>query len=340
MMIKQRTPKSLKIQSQVRQLTNKLSFLDVLQDACAHNGRYTLTVEATGQVYTVLVDRGGPFNAIGGGTAGSPALVAAAQLRSGRCTITIGWPVDQPLYQPGLDLTMRALMEGAVAPSSLPRARGVDSLRNAEWRESEAMTPVNETWQRPAQPPIAAVTPPGPPAAPPAAPAPFRATAQPEPAAAQLETIPVQPLAVPSAFPTRPWVHPGQNGDVVIGAQPASAPHRVLPATDGVLPANDRVGAAVANAKHFATQTLLWLCEVEEPENYTLPQAAALARHNLVDGIAQGLHPFRHEMNSKIDRVKQDWARSAEVASRNSRKRRSRAVAAAATDPDKEFRLF
>jgi hypothetical protein len=315
MMMKHRKPRIARIQSQVRQLTNQLSFLDVLRDACAHNGRYTLTAEANELLYTVLVDRGGPFNAIGGGTAGSPALVSAAQLRSGRCTITMGWPVDQPLYQPGLDLTLRALVEGAVAPSSLPRHRGVDSLRNAEWRDGEAVTPANETWQRPAQSPLAPVI-----------------SVTPESATAQPNTVQVQPLPVPAAFPTRPWVRTGEMDDAVISGRPA-------PARDEVLPASDRTGAAVANAKHFATEALLWLCEVEEPDTYTLSEAAALARHNLVEGIARGLHPFRREMSSKIGQVKQDWARSAEVAARNTRKKRVKAVATS-TDPDEEFRLF
>ncbi|HEY8740274.1 MAG TPA: hypothetical protein VIN56_06755, partial [Candidatus Dormibacteraeota bacterium] len=132
--MKHRKQNPVKVTSQVRELGSRQSFLDVLRDACAHDGRYTLTAESDGQMFTVLVDRGGPFNAIGGGTAGSPALVAAAQLRTGRCTVSIGWPVDQPLYQPGLDRTLRALVDGAVEPSTLPQHRGVDSLRNAEWR--------------------------------------------------------------------------------------------------------------------------------------------------------------------------------------------------------------
>lgn len=319
MMMKLRKPKTVKIQSQVRQLSNQLSFLDVLRDACGHNGRYTLNVEANGQVYTVLVDRGGPFNAIGGGTAGSPALVAAAQLRSGRCTITIGWPVDQPLYQPGLDLTLRTLVEGAFAPSALPRHRGVDSLRNSEWREIETETHVGHAWPWSSQPPVAEVASVTPEATPVA------------PAAPQPETAQAPPTPLQTPFPTRPWVRAGGNDEAVISAQPALA-------TDQGLPATDRAGAAVANAKHFATQALLWLCEVEEPGNYTLPQAAALARHNLVDSIAHGLHPLRRDMSSKIGQVKQDWAKSAEVAART-RKKRARSVATN-TDPDKEFRLF
>ena len=47
-----------------------LSFLDIVQDACSKGGRYTLTVEADGASYIVLVDRGGPFNVSGAGVTG------------------------------------------------------------------------------------------------------------------------------------------------------------------------------------------------------------------------------------------------------------------------------
>lgn len=332
MMIKHRRSNALKINSQVRELGSTLSFLDVLRDACAHNGRYTLTAESNGQVYTVLVDRGGPFNAIGGGTAGPPALVAAAQVRSGRCSVTIGWPVDQPLYQPGLDMTLRALVEGAVAPSSLPRHRGVDTLRNAEWREMEVAPAVTEMWKAQAAPPIIPVVDvqasPGP-----VAPDPIHPTAQvPKPAPVEPPASEAPPLPVATHYPTRPWIHTPATMEPE-GAVPAATRR-----TDDVLPAGVRAGAAVASAKHFATQALLWLCEVEEPEDYTFEQAAALARHNLFEGIAQGLHPFRRDMRSRIDKVKHDWARSGEVAARTARKKRGRAVVS--VDPDDEFRLF
>ncbi|MEA2684184.1 MAG: hypothetical protein QOK05_2512 [Chloroflexota bacterium] len=335
MMIKHRKPTALKVTSQVRELGSRLSFLDVLRDACDHNGRYTLNAESNGQVFTVLVDRGGPFNAIGGGSAGSPALVAAAQLRSGRCTITIGWPVDQPLYQPGLDLTLKALVDGAVAPASLPRHRGVDSLRNAEWRDVEPQRAA-DAWQPPVAPPVLPVinvkpVPAPPPvvseplyAPPPMDPAP-ETPAAPVPTAFEAQSMPAA-----TSFPTRPWVRPSDEPEVIMPATTGG--------TDGVLPAGDRTGAAVETAKHFATQALLWLCEVEPGDEYTLPEAAALARQNLFSGISQGLHPFRREMGSKIERVKQDWAKSGEVAARASRKKRVRAVVA--SDPDEEFRLF
>jgi hypothetical protein len=112
-----------------------LSFLDIVQDACSKGGRYTLTVEADGASYIVLVDRGGPFNVSGAGVTGSAALAMAAALRSGTYTVVEGWPVDQPLYQLGLDSTLKNLLLGSARTEmpDLPPARGVDSIRNAAW---------------------------------------------------------------------------------------------------------------------------------------------------------------------------------------------------------------
>ena len=59
------------VTSQVRELGANRSFLDVLRETCSRDGRYTLALDGGDAAYTVLVDRGGPFNAIGGGTAGS-----------------------------------------------------------------------------------------------------------------------------------------------------------------------------------------------------------------------------------------------------------------------------
>ena len=114
-----------------RHLGPNLSFLDVVRDACARGGRFTCVADADETRYSVLVDSGGPFNVSGGGLVGSDALVAAARLTSGTYLITEGWPVAQPLYQIGLDTTLRNLIEGRVAGAAeLPRARGVDALRS------------------------------------------------------------------------------------------------------------------------------------------------------------------------------------------------------------------
>lgn len=114
-------------------LGSNLSFLDVVQDACRKGGRYTLTAESNGASFTVLVDRGGPFNVSGGGLTGSAALATAAALRTGTFTVDDGWPVDQPLYQLGLDATIKGLLLGSPRTEmpDLPPARGVDSIRNA-----------------------------------------------------------------------------------------------------------------------------------------------------------------------------------------------------------------
>ncbi|MDQ6748656.1 MAG: hypothetical protein M3010_11210 [Candidatus Dormibacteraeota bacterium] len=264
MHMKQRKESPATVTSRVYQLGAQATFLDVLREACADSGRYTMTAESEGRVFTILVDRGGPFNATGGGTAGSPALVAVAQLRSGHCTVSVGWPVDQPLYQPGLDLTMRALVEGTVEPSQLPRHRGVESRRSREGRVG-----------------------PG----------------HPDEAEAEV-TAPVVPAGEE------------HHGDNLIGARPG-APRGV-------------------RARRFATQALLWVCEVEDTDNYSLRQAANLARHSLVNGLSQAAHPVRREMGTHIDRLKEDWEKSGEVAARASHRKRK----PGGTNPDSEFRLF
>jgi hypothetical protein len=122
-----------------------LSFLDIVQDACRKGGRFTLTAESRGHTYTVLVDRGGPFNVSGGGLTGSAALATAAGLRDGTYEVVEGWPVDQPLYQLGLDATLKGLLLGGARTEvpDLPPARGVDMLRNAAWNPETALTPVH-----------------------------------------------------------------------------------------------------------------------------------------------------------------------------------------------------
>jgi hypothetical protein len=347
MIMKHRKQNVAKVTSQVRELGPRVSFLDILQDACAHNGRYTLTAESDGQMFTVLVDRGGPFNAIGGGTSGSSALVAAAQLRSGRCTVSMGWPVDQPLYQPGLDLTLRGLVEGVVEPSTLPRHRGVDSLRNQEWREvapavpaEYAPAPVPMSMQPTPAPAPSVATPATPvPAPPPLAAEEPGSAVDAAPAGLEQAREAIQPavaaVPAPAAFPTRPWVHAEAATD-------APAANRSTTAwsghgNDAVLPATTEGPAAITSAKHFATQALLWLCEVEDEKEYSLQEAATLARHNLVEGLSQAVHPFRKEMSTHIHRIKEDWEKSGEAAARATRKKR---VKVATSDADEEFRLF
>ena len=119
---------------QARQLSQHLTFLDVIRDCCARGGRFTLTADSgDGRAYTVLVDRGGPFNVSGDGIAGSEALVAASRLNSGTYVIAEGWPVAQPLYQIGLDATLQMLARETMPTvvGTLPAPRGVDTLRNS-----------------------------------------------------------------------------------------------------------------------------------------------------------------------------------------------------------------
>lgn len=113
-------------------LSDRLSFLDVIVDTCRNSGRYTVVAESGDQTYTVLIDRGGPFNVDGSDSTGSAALVKAASLRHGTYNVIQGWPVDQPVYQLGLATVLQGLLLGTrPEEAQLPPARGVDAMRNA-----------------------------------------------------------------------------------------------------------------------------------------------------------------------------------------------------------------
>ena len=305
MNIRKNRPASVTIRSEVCELGDRLSFLDVLAQACARNARYTLTVESGGASYTILVDRGGPFNASGGGTTGSPSLVHAAQLRSGRCSLTQGWPIDQPMYQPGLDMTLKALLNGAVEPASLPRHRGVDSLRNAEFRDAHFSTAVPpDAYQRPAEVPsdrerlLASIP----------------AIEAPRPAAQQGSWKVVE-TAPPVTFSEPTVANPAMNEGHENGTREA--------------------------ARKMATRALLWMVEVDEPaDHYTLKQAASMARRGLVGGIGDMVHPLKRDLGDRLHRVQADWEHSGEVAARRTRRSRPRrADVRLDSDPDQEFRL-
>ena len=293
MKIRKTRPASVTIRSEVCELGNRLGLLDVLAQACARGARYTLTVESAGVSYTILVDRGGPFNVTGGGTTGSPALVHAAQLRSGRCSLTQGWPMDQPMYQPGLDMTLKALLNGAVEPAALPRHRGVDSLRNAEFRDAH-----------------------------------FSATTSPEASVRPRNVASVQErVLTPVPQPDAP---PVTFSEPTVASSAMNEGHE---------------NATREAARRMATRALLWMVEVEEPnEEYTLKQAASMAGRGLVEGIGDMVHPLRRDLGNRIHKVKAEWDRSGEVAARRTRKtRRARAAGDTeidiAADPDREFRL-
>jgi len=305
----------------VRELGDERSFLDVLRETCARDGgRYTLRVESGGVDQTVLVDRGGPFNATGGGLAGSPALVNACKLRSGRCSITIGWPVDQPLYQPGLDITLKTLVAGTAETRALPRPRGVESLRNSEWHAANVGQPAPET-ASPIDTIAAAIV-----------------SKRPHPAPeAHVAPAPV-PAAAPRPEPEMTWKP--------VGSASAWLPVNNLPVTDlpATVPAADHPLAGKIPAgrqgtgRLIATRALLWLVECEDPSQYSLEQAATMARQGLLAGISQMVHPFRKDLDQRISRVKKDWEKSGEVAAEATRKKRAKS-APANDDPEREFRL-
>lgn len=126
-------------------LSDQLSFLDVIVETCQHSGRYTLIAESGDQTYTVMIDRGGPFNVDGGDSTGSAALVKAASLRHGTYSVIQGWPVDQPVYQLGLAAVLQGLVLGTTPEAvQLPPARGADAIRNAAWQMAATATPASD----------------------------------------------------------------------------------------------------------------------------------------------------------------------------------------------------
>jgi hypothetical protein len=217
-----------------------LSFLDVVEDACHKGGRCTLTAESNGVSYVVMVDRGGPFHVSGAGLTGSAALAMAATLRDGTYVVDEGWPVDQPVYQLGLDATLKNLLLGSARTEvpDLPPARGVDAIRNAAWSPGPDGSAIAALASQPA-PPVAvlpldlpvmaaptgltATAPPSAPRAPSPAPIPTRA---PQPAAAPRVD---PPAAVFPAPPTAAPVSPTPVSPAPVSPAPVS-PALVSPA--------------------------------------------------------------------------------------------------------------
>src|SRR5437899_4149199 len=139
-------------------LSSARTCLQVINEACTRGRRYTLTAGNGTDTFTILVDGGGPCNASGGGLTGSAALAAAARLSSGTCVMEEGWSVAQPLYQIGLDMTLRDLLTGTQQPErGLPTPRGVEGLRPAAPIPPAAapLTPTSPPEQASAPPPIA-----------------------------------------------------------------------------------------------------------------------------------------------------------------------------------------
>ncbi|MHB8507215.1 MAG: hypothetical protein ACYDGR_01020 [Candidatus Dormibacteria bacterium] len=319
------------------QLSSQLTFLDVVQDACARGERFTITLSGKSQAFTILVDRGGPFNALGGGLTGSPALVAAAEILEGTCTVQPGWPNDQPLYQLGLDVTLKELLTGIrTAAPEFPRARGVDAIRNDEIHAMQAARFGTAT---PVQAPPSSI-------AMPVVPHPAQAI----PAMPAMAAMPVAVMAAPPprvGFAPATVFEPGtlpqppsDPGPVsYYQPQPLSAPARVSsPAEPELLqslfsPAPMR-SAAEAPRQHqgpvsvLATRALLWLVHVEAADRYTLPQAREMVLGAVREGVRGGLDQLRARFHrgvvSRVEGVRGDWAKAGHEAAKLRRPARRR----------------
>ncbi|HEV3235006.1 MAG TPA: hypothetical protein VG329_10710 [Candidatus Dormibacteraeota bacterium] len=332
-------------------LSAHLTFLDVIRDCCDRGGRFTLTAESpTAVAYTVLVDRGGPFNVSGEGQTGTDALVAAAQLSSGTYAIAEGWPVAQPLYQIGLDATLKMLSSGAMPAvvGDLPAARGVDSQRNAQ----PAATPA------PVQPAATPVATPAPVQSA-ASPAPVQTAASPAPvqtyapnpstpfgsapapvASATLPAPPAKPSAalspttpVQSPAPTQPAATaPQAAAPLVDSLVPPMPVEKPAEETESLLPGGPTASADQGGLKHLVTQSILWLVQIDEPERYNLRQARRITTRAIGGSVRGLVHPFQHTAKARWQQAKQDWEKSGEVVAQQ-QKRQKRRVREMDVDP-------
>lgn len=334
-----------------RPLGPDLSFLDVVADTCARGARFTVTAEGPEGDFTVLVDRGGPFNAAGTRTTGAAALEAAATLRSGMYTVHNGWPMEQPLYQIGLDKTLaRLLGNEAPAADDLPEARGVDALRAAGTGAIAGNpAPAGPVPAAPAGPVFAALPSPvfGAPASPafaapfampmslpeqPAmAPAPSSSMAPPT-VTAPPEFRPPQPL-MPMPMPAPMAMPAPAIAPTPVSAEPQLPSHHaeralieslhpVEPvAPDPLAPGAAGSSQAQGRLKHLVTQALLWLVQIDgDGSRYTLAQAAGLVKIALAEygyELRANFSYFYHRViRHQVDRVKDDWRKSGQVAAR------------------------
>jgi hypothetical protein len=334
-------------------LTENLTFLDVIRDSCARGGRFTATAQSPdGSAYTVLVDRGGPFNVSGGGLSGTDALIAASRLRAGTYTLAEGWPVAQPLYQIGLDATLRMLSSGTMPAvvGELPAARGIDALRNAD----AAVAPPRQPAAAPAPPAdphpvpfIPTLVPDNPQAERDsvemaAAPEP---TTVPEPAAAEVDPQPVAPVATVEPGPVVAIVEPVAVVQVVpeppaaaVPAEPAPAEHALVESlvppvapvpvesseANFFLPGGPTTSADQGGFRHLATQSLLWLVQIDEPERYTLPQARRITSRAITGSMSGMFHPFQDAAHTRWQKAKQDWEKSGEVVAKQQARKKKR----------------
>jgi hypothetical protein len=297
-----------------------LSFLDVVQDACRKGGRYTLTADSNGLSYVVLVDRGGPFNVSGGGATGSAALAMAAAVRSGSYTVVEGWPVDQPLYQLGLDATLQNLLLGSPRPEApdLPPARGVDSLRNAAWSPDPGGAVATAIVSPPPAPPA--------PSAPPTAIPPlalpemmpasgFAPTAAPPPAPAPA------PVAPPLAAATPARIGTVEGPAIAAGREMGFGDNIEL---DAAMPGEAGASEKQGQLRHLVTQALLWTVQIEEPGRYTLRQSWILVLRALRSAFSVFIDPIDREVGRRWSRAKDDWRKSGESVAKQKRSKKTK----------------
>ena len=357
-MLRKKNKPSVAVQDTI--LSDRLSFLDVIVDTCQHSGRYTLIAESGDQTYTVMIDRGGPFNVDGAGLAGSAALVEAAALHHGRYSVIEGWPVDQPVYQLGLAAVLQGLKLGTRPEAvQLPPARGVDAIRDAAWQTATTAAPAGDGKEpdpfarpatnggapdpfgksarngggprplvQPAVPWLVAQAP-----APIETPTPFEAAAlhQPPPAAitrpveaaAPIGTLVEEPEPAPAPAVTSDVEDTAAVGDTAEREDTVAYLREVARAAKV-----DPEDVAPAAPKHQGwikrrvLQFLLWTVEVEDgPDHYTLGQVLILVGRSLGSALAIIVSPITRPFINRWHQVRQDWRRSGEVASRQKAKR-------------------
>jgi hypothetical protein len=302
--------------------------IPVIQATCARGARFTITAEAGDQRYVILVDRGGPFNVTGPGVTGSVALAGAVHLREGIYQVEHGWPMAQPLFQIGLDTTLQDLSmsgpaaRGPVLPPPLPKARGV-----------------------PARPTPSATTNPMPAGAPAASPAPVPALAPAAlavPAAPAMPTAPITPAMPAAPAPVPPVLNAFPSPPPPVQVDPVAPPPQTqLPVMDRLIPPQLPVEPArpapiipglpgtsqkQGSIKHYLTQALLWVVQVDEPDCYTLGQAWRLSRQAVQVGVSELLLSWRdfwqHEVGNRWRGIRREWKKSGEVARKRTGQRR------------------
>ena len=250
--------------------------------------------------------------------------------------------MDQPLYQLGLDTTLKNLLLGSARSEApeLPPARGVDSIRNAAWASTTTMAPAQAPAAIKMSPTLTPAAPPFAPAVPPAPRAVATAPAIPIAAAPTpvAPTAPPQAAATTAPLPQAPVVAAAVAPEPVAKSEPASIgismDHTDVPragrdmgfgdeieldaASPRELGASEKQGAL----KHLLTQAVLWTVQIEEPGRYTLGQAWVLLLRSLRSAFAVFIDPIEREIGQRWGQAREDWRTSGEtVAKQKTRKR-------------------